>query len=570
MQAIEDYTRLPLQQRSAKEALQEVRTTVKRFNILPLHRQVEACETLLAENQFIDIAILGQFKAGKTSFINSLIGQPVLPVGVIPVTTVITRITRVQYGARERVLVRFIDGTHIEIALQDIENFISESKNPANAKNVAVVDVELPLFERYHGLRLVDTPGLGSAYKYNTATSEEWLPKVGAAIVAISAERPLSESDIQLIRELMDYTPEIVLLLTKADLLSPDQQAEVVNFLNETAQKELNRTFPIYLYSIKSDTDSYKRQLDTELFEPLSHNIYSELHKISRHKITSLGRSCASYLEVALNASLQADHEREAVKNLILDEKVNFELIRSELTLIAREHMLQTRTLINQHLNNMCKIPLTHRLVARLKEDMQGWNGNLSVFTGKFEQWVKDNMTRELHAISRSEHEHFFASLVKARTAILRRVNLFKTLLDSNIEKVLGIKMNSVDWNISITEPGSPDLTFTRTFDFHLELLWFLIPMMIFRKAFEQHFIKQLPWTIEVNLSRLSYQWEVSINKAIEEMKNKALAYVQEELSTIEKLMTKPHEQTAAIKRSLAAMRDIGGMSAGQPLLFEG
>lgn len=567
MQSIEDYTRLPLQQRSAKEALQEVRTTVEQFNILPLHRQVEACETLLAENQFIDIAILGQFKAGKTSFINSLIGQPVLTVGVIPVTTVITRITRVQYGARERVRVQFIDGTHIEIALQDIENFISESKNPANVKNVAVVDVELPLFERYHGLRLVDTPGLGSAYKYNTATSEEWLPKVGAAIVAISAERPLSESDIQLIRELMDYTPEIVLLLTKADLLSSDQQAEVVKFLNKTAQKEFNRTFPIYLYSIKSDTDSYKRQLDTELFEPLSHNIDSELYKISRHKITSLARSCASYLEVALNASLQADHEQEALKNLILDEKVNFELIRSELTLIAREHMQQTRTLINQHLNNICKIPLTHRLVARLKEDMKGWNGNLSVFTGKFEQWVKENMTRELHAISHSEHEHFFASLVTARTAILRRVNLFKTLLDSNIEKVLGIKMSSVDWNISITEPGSPDLTFTRTFDFHLELLWFLIPMMIFRKVFEQHFIKQLPWTVEVNLSRLSYQWEVSINKAIEEMKNKALAYVQEELSTIEKLMTKPHEQTAAIKRSLAVMRDIGGMSVRQPFI---
>ncbi len=562
MHAGEENTSLMEQRSAAKAALQEVRTTVERFTILPLRRQVEACETLLAENQFIDIAILGQFKAGKTSFINSLIGKPVLPVGVIPVTTVITRITRVQYGTRERVVVRFIDGNSIEIALQDIEHFISEAKNPANAKNVAVVDVELPLFERYHGLRLVDTPGLGSAYKYNTATSEEWLPKVGAAIVAISAERPLSESDIQLIRELMDYTPEIVLLLTKADLLSSDQQAEVVTFLNETAQKELNRTFPIYLYSIKSDTDTYKRQLDTELFDPLARNIDAELHKISLHKITSLARSCAGYLEVALNASVQADHERDAVKALILDEKVNFELIRSELTLIAREHMLQTRTLINQHLNAVCKIPLTQRLIARLKDDMKHWSGNLSVFTGRFEQWVKENMTRELHAISHQEHEHFFVSLVKARTAILRRVNLFKTLLDSNIEKVLGIKMSSVDWDVAITEPGSPDLTFTRTFDFHLELFWFLIPMAVFRRAFERHFIKQLPWTVEVNLSRLSHQWEVRINKAIEEMKDKALAYVQEELSTIETLMAKPQEQTAAIMQSLTAMRGICAMSA--------
>ncbi len=53
---------------------------------------------------------------------------------------------------------------------------------------------------------------MGSAFKYNTATSEEWLPQVGAAIVTISADRPLSESDLALLRELEEYTPEIVLL----------------------------------------------------------------------------------------------------------------------------------------------------------------------------------------------------------------------------------------------------------------------------------------------------------------------------------------------------------------------
>jgi len=557
MNAIEDYTTSAALQRSEMDTLQKIRNAAERFNLLSLHRQIEACEMLLAENQFIDIAVLGQFKAGKTSFINSLIGKSVLPVGVIPVTSVITRITRVQYGSRERVLVRFLDDKQIEVPLREIEDFISETKNPANRKGVAVVDVELPLFRRYHGLRLVDTPGLGSAYKYNTATSEEWLPRVGAAIVAISSERPLSESDIQLLRELKDYTPEIILLLTKTDLLSPDQQTEVVNFLNDTASKELNRTFPIFLYSIKSDTDSYKLQLDTELFIPLSHALDFELQKISQHKVTSLARTCVSYLEVALSASLQADHEREEVKSLILDEKVNVDLIRSELFLIAQEHMIQTRTLIGQHLNDVCKSPLTQKLIPWLKDDMKLWKGNLSVFTRQFEQWLKEKMTQELNTISQSEHDHFFTSLFKAQAAISRCVNLFKSLIDRNIEKVLGIKMGTVDWNISITEPGRPDFTFTRTFDLHLDLLWFFIPMILFRKAFERHFLKQIPWTVEVNLSRLAYQWEVRINRSIEMMKNRASAYVQEELSTIEMLISKPQEQTTAIKQSLNEMHGI-------------
>lgn len=555
MNAIEDYTQLPTQQNSVKDALEKIRDAAERFTIVSLYRQIEACEMLLAEHQSIDIAILGQFKAGKTSFINSLIGKSILPVGVIPVTTVITRIARVQNGLTERVLVRFLDDTQREIPLQDIEEYIAESKNPANVKKVAMVDVELPLFERYHGLRLVDTPGLGSAYTYNTATSEEWLPKVGAAIVAISSERPLSESDVQLLRELMDYTPEVILLLTKADLLSSDQQAEIITFLNDVTRRELKCTFPIFLYSVRSDTDTYKKRLDTELFVPLSHNLGAELQKISRHKITSIARSCASYLGVALQASLQADHDREGVKNLILDEKVNFDLMHSELFMIAREHMLRTRTMIASYLESTYKLLLTRTMIAELQHDMKLWKGNLLKFTRRYEQWLKERMMEEMGSISKSQPPQFFESLDNARTAIARSLVLFKDHLNSNIEKVLNMRLGEADWNIEVTQPGCADLTFTRTFDFHLDLLWFLIPMVVFRKAFERHFLNQIPWAVEVNLSRLAYQWEVSINRTIEAIRDRALQYVQEELSTIETLLSNAHGQTDALRQ---ALREIG------------
>ena len=48
--------------------------------------------------------------------------------------------------------------------LTDIVEFTSEAKNPGNDKNVAIVDIELPSMQKYPGLRLVDTPGLGSVY----------------------------------------------------------------------------------------------------------------------------------------------------------------------------------------------------------------------------------------------------------------------------------------------------------------------------------------------------------------------------------------------------------------------
>src|SRR5450759_1931232 len=191
---------------SSQIPLSDIRNLLKvisdacaRFQMVSLTRQLEASQALLSENPPIDVAVLGQFKAGKSSFLNSLLGQAVLPVGAIPVTTAITRL---QYGDMERALVRHFNGRTNEVPLADIIEFTSEAKNPGNEKNVAIVDIELPSLQKYPGLRLVDTPGLGSVYKYHQAASESWLPAVGTAILAVSSDRPLSAHDLELIREL--------------------------------------------------------------------------------------------------------------------------------------------------------------------------------------------------------------------------------------------------------------------------------------------------------------------------------------------------------------------------------
>ncbi|MGZ6276698.1 MAG: dynamin family protein, partial [Syntrophales bacterium] len=268
----------------SQQLLKNVLELCARFSIVSLNRQIEACQQLLVQNPPIDVAILGQFKAGKSSFINSLIGKSILPVGVIPVTTVITRL---QYGEREQAAVKYFDGSVAEIGINDIETFTAEAENPSNKKNVEVVDIELPSLRSYTGLRLVDTPGLGSVFKYHVETSENWLPHVGAAILAISSDRPLSDNDVQLIRELTQHTPNIVVLLTKADLLSPEQQDEVIEFFERTIQRELNRRLPIYVYSTHVKTEAYKDRLEAGLLSMLSLNRDFEFRKILQYKMQS-------------------------------------------------------------------------------------------------------------------------------------------------------------------------------------------------------------------------------------------------------------------------------------------
>ncbi len=521
-----------------KPLLSQIQEICDQFHIVSLNRQIEACKNLLQQDQLIDVTILGQFKSGKSSFLNSLIGKSILPVGVIPVTTTITRL---QYGKRERAIIRHFDGREIEADIAAIGEFTSEAQNPANQKNVEVVDLELPSLEKYAGLRLVDTPGMGSIFKYHMETSENWLPDVGTALLAISSDRPLGENDLQLIRELRKHTPKIVLLLTKADLLSPEQQKEVVHFFRTALRRELHEEFLIFLYSIRQETERWKQRLENEVFRPLSINRGDECKKILQHKIQSLAKGCLSYLEIALKTSLQADLDREQLRKQILNEKVNHELIREEISLIARENAQQTRELIKNYLKTFHEPQLKKRLLEILRKEMPSWKGNIGKLTRRYEDWLQETLAEELDHISKTEYKHFLGTFKKAHASLSRSLEAFRSLLNQNIERVLGLRLAEADWKIEVAEPHQPDIKIGRTFDFHFGLIWFLIPMFIFRPFFERHYLNEVPNEVFVNLSRLAAQWEDRINKAIEGMKKQAMNYVQDELATIESLLSRPY-----------------------------
>ena len=534
-----------------RDYLKRIRHICVRYQIISLNRQIEVCEGLLVENPLIDVAILGQFKAGKSSFINSLIDKDILPVGVIPVTTAITRI---QYGEKEKVVVKYFNGTESEIDPANIEAFTSEARNPANQKNVEVVDIELPSLEGFDGLRLVDTPGLGSVFKYHKKISENWLPEVGAALLAVSSDRPLSDRDLMLFRNLTHHTPRIALLLTKVDILTLEQQTEMVEFLKQTLECELNKHIPIYLYSTRAGTKQFKHRLEMEFLSYLSSNRDLELKNILQYKVQSLAESCLSYLNIALKTSTKTDLDREELRRQILNEKVNYDLIEDEIAIIINENKRQTLNNITNYLKPFYP-SVKKRLMANLGKEMPTWRGNLWRLTRRYEKWLSDAMTAEMARISEIEHEHFLDTLNKAHASLSRSIMTFRKLLDENIQKVLGIKLAKVEWEIDVADPGHPDIKAPWVFDYHLDLIWFLIPMFIFRRFFEKNFMNKVPWEAKMNLHRLASQWEGPVNKAIEQMQERAMRYIRDELTTIDILISKTHGHTEEIRDAISDIR---------------
>ena len=150
--------------------------------------------------------------------------------GVVPVTAVVTEVAD---GPEERATVHFLGGRAEEVGVGALRGFVAEGENPENRKQVRSVAVELPSLERFRGLRFVDMPGLESALAHNTEETLRWLPAVGLALVAVSIDTPLSHHDLELLKGLYRYTPNVSILLTKAALLDEGERAEVLSFIRE-------------------------------------------------------------------------------------------------------------------------------------------------------------------------------------------------------------------------------------------------------------------------------------------------------------------------------------------------
>ncbi len=183
------------------------------------------------------MACVGQFKRGKSTLLNALVGEPVLPTGVVPVTSAITVLRHGPRGA----FVRFQDGHSEHIAVEQLAKYVAERENPENEKGVRAVEVFLPSPLLARGMCLVDTPGLGSAFSGNASVTREFVPHVDAALIVIGADPPVSGEEVALAEEVAAHARHILVALNKADRLTDDERHEGARFAAHVLSARLHR-----------------------------------------------------------------------------------------------------------------------------------------------------------------------------------------------------------------------------------------------------------------------------------------------------------------------------------------
>jgi len=257
------------------------------------------------ETSAFEIAVFGRVSSGKSSLLNHIVGQDLLPVGVNPITAVPTRLA---YGSEPRATAWFADRKPEQFGTERLAEFVTEQHNPANIRHVTRIVVELPAQRLREGVVYVDTPGLGSLATSGAAETKAYLPRCDLGVVLIDAGSTLTEDDLATIRTLYDAGIPASVLLSKADLLAPADRDRALQYAAGHIRSDLGLELPVHAISIKTEYSGLlEKWLDTEIL-PL-YDRHAELAGQSlNRKIGALRLGVEAALKAHLKRSGSGGH----------------------------------------------------------------------------------------------------------------------------------------------------------------------------------------------------------------------------------------------------------------------
>ncbi|MFN3412960.1 MAG: dynamin family protein [Thermoanaerobaculum sp.] len=208
------------------EALFGLASVAEELGLARVAAEARQAAAQASQSRF-NVAVLGQFKRGKSSVLNALIGKPLLPTDVLPTTGVVTVVSEGQDGILE---ITEAHGDCRQGPRETLAELITEERNPHNQKGVLKVTVPCSCSLTEAGVDLVDTPGLGSIFQHSATRTKEFLPRVDVALLVLGLDPPITDQELELAVEASQAASSLWVVINKADLLPPDTQDRVLEF----------------------------------------------------------------------------------------------------------------------------------------------------------------------------------------------------------------------------------------------------------------------------------------------------------------------------------------------------
>ena len=223
------------------------------------------CKKLLSLTERLEegrfhLAVLGQFKRGKSTLLNAFLGEQLLPTSVVPLTAIPTFL---QYGPELLVRVWYQDDRpakefqrkSTDELREILHSFVTEEGNPSNRLGVLQVEISHPAAILEHGVTLIDTPGIGSTFTHNTEATLNFLPQCDAALFVVSADPPLTEVEAEFLKRVRARVSRLFFIFNKVDYLDEEEKTAAVEFCRKVLTDKIGLNNDLLVMCVSAPWD---------------------------------------------------------------------------------------------------------------------------------------------------------------------------------------------------------------------------------------------------------------------------------------------------------------------------
>ena len=368
-------------------------------------KAIQELELKLLEGHF-NLAVLGQFKRGKTTLINAMLGSQLLPTAVVPLTSIITLI---KYGKNLHIEVLFKNGTRNEIILEELPDYVTERGNPENQKGVQYVEVHYDSPYLRDGVQIVDTPGIGSTYQHNTAVTYNYLSKVDAAVFLVGVDPPISQVEYDFLNDIRKNVDKIFFLQNKIDQMDEKDRIESLEFTRHVIEEKVDlkdiKIFPISAKQalegkLNDNQEIRDRSLILDFEKALNDFLMKEKGK------TILSSTLSNVLKILSDETISIELEMKAIsipleelKKKINEFNIQKERIRQDeedFDYLLKGEKEKFISILDFDLKNFVQVK-TPELIKKMEEHYQ-----------KHKDKNKTELTKSMDGAMRQEIENIF------------------------------------------------------------------------------------------------------------------------------------------------------------------
>jgi small GTP-binding protein len=214
-----------------REVLDSVAAVAESAGLASVARDIRETRLPKLDEERFSIVVLGEFNHGKSTFINALLGEAILPVGITPTTAVLAH---VKHGPKLTATAVYETGKRKKIEAAQLASWLTVEGEAARKTDEPLAHVEIthpsPLLQ--DNVTIIDTPGVNDINDQRAEITYGYVPRADAVIFLLDAGQILTASERQFLEEriLRSSRDRLVFVVTKADALEPAELEEALTF----------------------------------------------------------------------------------------------------------------------------------------------------------------------------------------------------------------------------------------------------------------------------------------------------------------------------------------------------